>query len=61
MGKARMRKKITGFDKQIALHMEKLAKAAAEGNQIGMDYWAKEISNFETQRKKWQAMTKPKN
>ena len=56
-----MRKKITGFDKQIALHMEKLAKAAAEGNQIGMDYWAKEISNFETQRKKWQAMTKPKN
>ena len=60
MGKAGIRKKIPGFNRQISIHMEKLSKASAEGNQLGMDYWPKEISNFETQRKKWLSRMKLK-
>jgi len=60
MGKAGIRKKIPGFNRQISIHMEKLSKASAGGNQLGMDYWSKEISNFETQRRKWLSRRKPK-
>ena len=46
MGKAKVRKKLEGYEKQLRKHIGKFKEAESRGDIGSMDYMAKEIDNF---------------
>lgn len=46
MGKAKIRKKIVGYEKQLKKHMEKFKEAEARGAVESMSYMADEMEEF---------------
>jgi hypothetical protein len=58
--KKRAKKGIESLEKQIDLHREKLRKAEKEGNIGLVDYYEKELENFEHVKEKLKRKTMPK-
>lgn len=58
--KKRVRKGIESIEKQIELHKEKLRRMAEEGNVGLVNYYEKEIENFERLKEKLKWRIKPK-
>lgn len=46
MGKASIRKKIEGYEKQLRKHIEKFKEAESRGDIGSMNYMARELSDF---------------
>jgi len=46
MGKAKLKKKIEGYRKQLANHIDKFKEAEERGAPESMTYMAKEMSNY---------------
>ena len=46
MGKAKLRKKVEGYKKQLEKHIEKFKEAESRGSPESMGYMAKEMSNY---------------
>lgn len=59
-GKKRSKKGIESLEKQIELHKEKLRQAEKEGNVGLVEYYEKEIQNFEQVKEKLKRRIKPK-
>jgi hypothetical protein len=59
-GKGRVKKGIVSIEKQIRLHKEKLSKAE-EGNVGLINYYEKEIENFERVKEKLRRKIDPKS
>jgi hypothetical protein len=47
MGKAKVKKKIKGFEKQFEVHQNKLSQATKKGNVGLIRYYEKELENFQ--------------
>lgn len=59
-GKKRAKKGIESIEKQIEFHKEKLRKAKGEGNIGLVNYYEKEMRNFEQIKEKLKWRIKPK-
>ncbi len=46
MGKAKIRKKLEGYKKQLKKHIEKFKEAEERGASESMDYMAREMSGY---------------
>ena len=46
MGKAKVRKKLKGYKKQLRKHIQKFKEAEDRGAVESMDYMAKEMSDY---------------
>lgn len=46
MGKAKIGKKLSGYEKQLAKHISKFKEAESRGEVGSMNYMARELSDF---------------
>lgn len=46
MGKAKIRKKLEGYEKQLKKHIAKFKEAEERGASESMDYMAREMSDY---------------
>ena len=60
MGKARLRKKLSGYQKQLRKHIAKFKEAEARGAIESMDYMAKEMASFLKRKDALEYRTLPK-
>ena len=51
MGKAKVRKKISGYEKQLEKHIEKFKEAEERGDVGAMNYFGRELQDFLKQEK----------
>ncbi len=59
--KKRIKKGIKSYDKQIALHLEKVRTAEQQGNEGLIRYHEREIRNFELEKEKKKKKLLPKH
>jgi len=60
MGKAKVRKNIKGFEKQLKIHKEKLSKAIKDNNVGLTRYYEKEMGHLNKNLTKWEGRNLPK-
>tara|TARA_Y100000310_G_C20681539_1_gene816245 strand:- start:2375 stop:2596 length:222 start_codon:yes stop_codon:yes gene_type:complete len=60
MGKANIRKKIDGYEKQIAKHIDKFKEAKDRGDVGSMNYMARELRDFMKRKDTLQSRLLPK-
>jgi len=46
MGKAKVRKKIEGYEKQLKIHIDKFNEAKERGDIGSMNYFGRELKDF---------------
>ncbi|MBI2139249.1 hypothetical protein HYU13_06680 [Candidatus Woesearchaeota archaeon] len=60
MGKAKIKKKIAGYEKQLAKHIEKFKEAMARDSPGSMNYMAREMRDFLRRKKELEVRLLPK-
>ncbi|MBT3438652.1 hypothetical protein HOE22_12570 [Candidatus Woesearchaeota archaeon] len=60
MGKAKVRKNIKGFEKQLKIHKDKLANSIKDNNVGLTRYYEKELGHLNKNLKKWNERNLPK-
>lgn len=60
MGKARLRKKIAGLQKQMKKHLRKFREAFDRGSGESMEYIGREVTDYLRQRDKLKKRMLPK-
>jgi peptidoglycan hydrolase CwlO-like protein len=60
MGKANIRKKIEGYDKQLKKHIDKFKEAEERGDVGSMNYMGREITDYVKQIDKLKKRMMPK-
>ncbi|MDP7180809.1 MAG: hypothetical protein QF824_06080 [Candidatus Woesearchaeota archaeon] len=60
MGKAKVRKKISGYEKQLEKHIEKFKEAEERGDVGAMNYFGRELQDFLKHKEKLKGQLDPK-
>ncbi|MFH1510396.1 MAG: hypothetical protein ABIF10_01790 [Candidatus Woesearchaeota archaeon] len=60
MGKAKLKKKILGLQKQTKKHLAKFREAYDRGSKESMEYMARELADYLRQRDKLMKLLLPK-
>ena len=61
MGKAKIRKKLDGYKKQLQKHIDKFKEAEKRGAPESMEYMAKEMKNYMARMDILKNRIKPRN
>ena len=61
MGKAKIRKKVEGYEKQLKKHIKKFKEAESRGDAGSMNYMAREMSDYLKRMTKLKSRLLPKN